>query len=370
MQADGAIIEAIYDSVLDDTSWSLVLEAIAMRFNAPWFAVAIQSADSVYLVGDNLDPDCTARFAADHWMEDVWGQAARGAPSGTVMSGAAICLPKDLPGGLLNNVLIPADVGDSIAVKGHKGRHWEATFAIYRRYRQDLFSRRDLKHMAAYAGHLARAAEIREHLAGRMQTAWDLDQALYRSPMPIFLVDETMRITWFNPKGEALMEAHAARPAEVRKNRLLLGTQEDELDLQDAVYHAVRGRKASRVMLRRRNHRLPLVAHVTPLGNRLVEDRIQTWAPPSVRRRCLVIVRDPAAPPATPEDLLQDYFGLSEAEAALARCVGSGMTLDDLSDRLQVPKRILRGDLDRILAKMEMQSDGELVRVLSRLSED
>ena len=363
------LIARIYEAALDDDCWPDVLRSVETHFHCAASALHILDPDQAYILETNLNPDAVAAYHDRYWVDDVWVASARPRPAGTVMTGASICAPQDLPPDFYNACLVASGTSDAMTLKTRKTDTWEAYFTVHRGTGQDHFSADDVRAMEMFRPHLMQAVEIREQLACRLHQVWALDQALYRLATPVFLVDDTMRITWFNPKADELMRANAHRPPELRRNRFLLGTHRNEVELQEAVHQAVRGTTATRVVIQRAHHRLPLIAHVLPVSNRMIEERIQSWAPSKGRRLCLILVRDPAARMPAPASLLQQYFGLSKHEAALARLIGMGMALDDLGDELQMSRRELRGHLQHLLDKVDMRSEHELIRVLSRLDD-
>lgn len=83
------------------------------------------------------------------------------------------------------------------------------------------------------------------------------------------------------------------------------------------------------------------------------------------QQRFVVFVFDPEADHAPDAVTLRSLYGLSEKEAAVARSVAIGRTLEDIARELQIERETVRSHLKRIFTKTQTSRQSELVRLLT-----
>jgi DNA-binding CsgD family transcriptional regulator len=144
-------------------------------------------------------------------------------------------------------------------------------------------------------------------------------------------------------------------------SRLTATAADDNRRLQAAIDAGVRMPDASAgpVLVRRPSGRLPLVVEVSPLPL----DRMLVFN----GARAIVVVRDPAARPASSERRLATLFGLSRAEARLAALLGSGVPLAEAAERLSIRYETARTQLKAIFFKTDTHRQADLVALFARL---
>jgi len=96
--------------------------------------------------------------------------------------------------------------------------------------------------------------------------------------------------------------------------------------------------------------------HVTPFTAR-------DYGPP----RALVVVVDPNDHSGPSADLLRKLFGLTIAEADVARLVADGHGLTPIADKLALSMATVKTHLQRVFAKTDTHRQAELVRLLGAL---
>ncbi len=85
--------------------------------------------------------------------------------------------------------------------------------------------------------------------------------------------------------------------------------------------------------------------------------------------RAILLLTDLEAQPALPESRLVLLFGLTPAEARLAARLGTGETLEEVAEALQVSLGTARNQLKAIFAKTETNRQAELIALLWRTSD-
>ncbi|KUM25879.1 hypothetical protein AU467_23765 [Mesorhizobium loti] len=81
-----------------------------------------------------------------------------------------------------------------------------------------------------------------------------------------------------------------------------------------------------------------------------------------------VVVLDPDIRPLSPEDALRCCFGLTSAEAKLARKISTGEDLKAASNKLAISYETARNHLKAIFAKTDTHRQRELIALLARVA--
>ena len=109
-----------------------------------------------------------------------------------------------------------------------------------------------------------------------------------------------------------------------------------------------------------REDRTPLIVEALPVAG-LAADAFG-------RARAVLVITDLEARPVPPEDALRAAFGLTPAEARLARRLAGGESLDDAADALGIAKNTARIQLRAVFAKTGTARQGELIALLAHLA--
>jgi DNA-binding CsgD family transcriptional regulator/PAS domain-containing protein len=222
--------------------------------------------------------------------------------------------------------------------------------------------------------HIALFRRLLPHL----EDAWQLTQMLSRieaktaaaalvqeaTPWGILTIDLTGRIIGMNAKAEALLAARdglrlddrqlrADRGADHRKLTHLLGEKLAAQAGNDICQRSL-------ISLARPSGRLPLLLRILPLP------QVSPRAAPSTPAVIVFISEPDSCPGPSPADLEQ-LFGLSKKQAALAALLAEGPALPDAARRLGISHNTARAHLREIFARTGARSQVQLVRLLSRL---
>ncbi|MFI5399046.1 MAG: helix-turn-helix transcriptional regulator [Candidatus Binatia bacterium] len=77
-----------------------------------------------------------------------------------------------------------------------------------------------------------------------------------------------------------------------------------------------------------------------------------------------VLANDPEYAPAIDVQMLRDWYDLTPAEARVAALLASGLSVDDIVDRLGIGANTARTHLKSIFGKTDTRRQGELIRLL------
>jgi DNA-binding NarL/FixJ family response regulator len=109
------------------------------------------------------------------------------------------------------------------------------------------------------------------------------------------------------------------------------------------------------------------LARFLPIGRR--EAAIPYFAEviATPERQVLVVVKDPAAPVAAQAKDLAALFGLTEAQAMLARDIGAGLSLAAHAEAAMIPLETARSRLKALLARTGCRRQADLAALIARL---
>jgi len=148
----------------------------------------------------------------------------------------------------------------------------------------------------------------------------------------------------------------------IRDNRIVSTCRQSTLRLERAISHAGTRPKESlnRPILLMRRNSTPIVAHISPARG-IAKDVFASC-------QTYVILIDPHQRSRPAEGLLQELFGLTRTEAALASRLSCGASLRDIANTMIISYETARTHLRRIFAKTGLNDQADLIAFLSHLS--
>jgi DNA-binding CsgD family transcriptional regulator/PAS domain-containing protein len=232
--------------------------------------------------------------------------------------------------------------------------------SIERRIAQGAFQRDEITLMNRLFAHLRGAGElaVRVGLAATRRTA----EAFAAIGHPVALIGRDGRIIHVNSRFERLVGDGLL----LKGGRVGAWQADADRALAAAVDRAIRHDGLARdplaaVVLPRREGLRPLVAHVAPVVG-LAHDILHLIA-------AVVTVTDLDAESTGPaENVLRQAFGLTPAEARLAREIGAGKTLSDVAHESGSARETLRTRLKSVFDKTGTGRQAELALLLSKLA--
>jgi DNA-binding CsgD family transcriptional regulator len=216
-----------------------------------------------------------------------------------------------------------------------------------------------------FAPHLRRALQLRARLQGLAIERNAALDALDRARVATLVVERDGRILYANTQAEAMLrETHGLL---ARNNRVTPTARNDRDKLIRLINTAIDTASAGtaieteNVLTISREDRLPLTAFVAPF--RPMRDGFGAPVPAAI-----VFVRDPEklTLASTP---LQGLFGLTPAEAAIARALAEGQTVEAITKAHHISLNTVRTHLKSIFAKTGTRRQAELtVLILSSVA--
>jgi DNA-binding CsgD family transcriptional regulator len=95
---------------------------------------------------------------------------------------------------------------------------------------------------------------------------------------------------------------------------------------------------------------------------------LAAWGEPVAARRehlYVLMIYEPHAGRQVPKRILQELYGLSDAEAALVVHLFEGESLESAAGRLHISLNTAKTHLQHVFRKCDVHSQGELLQLLS-----
>jgi DNA-binding CsgD family transcriptional regulator/PAS domain-containing protein len=350
-----SLIDGIYGAAADGACWPAVLQRIADAFGAGEASLSAVSATTVpWLVAPRSDPKFLESYGAYYHPLNLFWQRSSRLPVGTVATDAMI-MPRNVlqasefyndwsrPQGYLSVM------GATLLVEDG----WRVEFVVPGKR---AFGPHQIKLYRAIAPHLTRAVQL-AHRFGRMEMerAAAAD-ALDRLSQSLLVVNSESRVLFANRAANAMF----GNGLSLHDGILRAGVNGETTELHRMVAGCARDslvNAGGHIAISRGPGRLTLSLLVIPAKSQ------PGWL--AGQDPCAMIFATDPETIATPETVfLQKQFGLTPAEAALARELLSGDGVDAAAKRLGIAMPTARTQLRSVLAKTGASRQAELVRLI------
>ncbi|MPS27365.1 helix-turn-helix transcriptional regulator [Pigmentiphaga sp.] len=352
-----ALVGLCYESVLDNTRWPALLDALAAASGRQFGAIAIhrpgETAATVTLAA-RCDPAAIQAYNAHYGAIDPireliaatndgqWTHDRRELPAETLQHHPYYQEFQQAQG---------MDDRASIRLDGQDS-------CVYVALLTAIGVRPDASHddlLVRLAPHLQRAGTLYDTLAGLRDGLGRRDRLLDSLPTPLWLLDDGRRVAYRN----AAAERHAARPdgalcehdGQIRPRRAPASRLETAI-LQAAGHAGPR--RAARI------------APPTAGGPDILVTPLSEDHPDNPLQRPLVAVS--VIDPEQQNLKVTDLFQFSRAEARLAAKLQEGLSLSEYAERQGIALSTARTQLRALFTKTGTHRQGELVSLLLRLT--
>lgn len=354
------IAEMFYEGALDAGAWARALEAIARATGSAQALIVVRDKSTQQLRVEehfNVPAGLVDEYNAHYHRHDP-----------------ALTLVEDIPpGGWYHD---RRDLGEAVMARSpfyqeYLWRHGfstvvfnrllddvgsDAYLSLQRACGQPAYTEKDLERLAPLIGHVQRAVRLRSRLHQLTERGRVCEEALRLLRLPLLIVDDGGAILMANAEAEAFL----ARRGElaVRDGRLRLAASGDgrlETLLRKAC-GALGAAEAGGLRFGPRNGEASLVA--TPVPARLAVGT--AWSRPLA----LVLLGDSQQAPAGGEDLLQEVYRLTPAEARVALSLARGGVPAQVAAELRVSLATVRTQMKSIFLKTGTARQADLVRTV------
>ncbi|HEY7851612.1 MAG TPA: helix-turn-helix transcriptional regulator [Caulobacteraceae bacterium] len=361
-----ALLDLIYEAALEPDAWTRVMLGVAdaLGGSSAWLSrlsVEDNTGDGPMI---RIDPCMPGIYRAHFWDRNPLHNVAD--PKAYVRGWTPKILtdeewmPKEElhASEFYNDFLKPQDIDTTLMIRlGLNGADL-SVLNINKSCRQGRFEAAERAFAARLHPHLIRAFALSEKAAALRLISTGAAEYLDRSPHAVFLVAGDGVVRRLNSAAERLI---ARGHAQIVAGRLRLNGHSRQFDALVATALAwepqLRGAGSMAV---ERADGLPLSLSVAPVRADLVCEMMNG---PSA----LICVTDLEAGMDLPERRLHELFGLTRAEAAVAKALFEGMTTHEAAERLGVSFFTVRAHLARICEKTRTRGQVDLARLLMRV---
>ncbi len=358
------LVGQIYDAAGESSEWSAIGLPIARAVGAKY--AWLMTTDPEH-PAQCWNRSATGRDILDYPLNaDPWYPAVTKREPGDVVLGSDSVSNESLrreP--FYEQWLRPARIAYACMVIVERSEHNEHFFAFNRLPDAGDFTADDQRLLAVLAPHLQRAYALHTRLHSPFALPKRTDPALYGSPTGAFLLDRFDVVRWMNPAAERIVRASDGIGLVDGRLRLTDPAAAKQLrdDIERTRIRRGTGPAPSAVVrrCRRRSGELPYVFSVTPQNDSLSCLRFDCAA------TSCVLVDDLAVSRAPSTLSLKNVFGLTRAEAAVARALCGGETTSEIAERRSVSVHTVRTQVKALLAKTATRTQTELVGQLMKL---
>jgi DNA-binding CsgD family transcriptional regulator len=235
-----------------------------------------------------------------------------------------------------------------------------AAVALYRRVGGRRFTDDDLRLGDLLVPHLARAFRLHRRFGGAQHGRLAMAEVMNRLALGVMLVDRERRPIVSNRTADRLVALNDGLL--LSADRLRAANPRDDAVLQRLLGDAIAGAHD-------RSHTDRVMAISRPSGKRafpvliapLLEGEPGDAAENAVAS---VLFGDPDARQAINPQVLQTFYDLTPAEAALVGLLAEGVSLEEAAKRRGVAINTVRSQLKNVFAKTDTNRQGELIRLV------
>jgi len=249
-------------------------------------------------------------------------------------------------------------IGSNLADVGR----YRAMWSLQRTRMQGHAQGSDIELFLLLKPHIRGALILADQL-GTLRSYHRFNSALFDAlPQAVFALDETGGVLLANSAADGLIAAGDGIWIEDGRLRTSLAAEQASLEasIRSAIDPPKRGSTAW-TRASRPSRRLPYAIFVGPL-QAANEELIAAGA------KALVVVHDPCLLRVPELDALTSVYGLTETQARLASALGTGHSLESAAASLHMQPATARSHLKCIFAKLGVNRQQDLVRILTSLA--
>lgn len=363
------LLERIYDAVSSPDGWPGVFDALKRRIGLDGCSLIRfgERPEVLAAEGERISETARVRYEAHYGAIDPRAAVARSLPPGQWM----LChhrfderfVQHDE---FYQDFLLPEGLryaaGGSLL---HAGG-WHYLIGLQRGPERGVFVAEDEALLRRLTPHLQRAVGLVYELQRQTLRADAAEAALQTTGLAVLAFDAGGRLLCANPRGEGLLRAGA--PLRLRAGVVVAAAAAQQAAFEAALSLCARdgrprtlllrsgdeaGERYSLTVMRRRAAQPPWPAR---LALEVAGAHLLGLVSPLARRRV-----------ATAQQLI-DLFGLSPAEARLARALAQGETVDTWAAASALKPSTLRTQLQAVFTKTGVKRQPDLVRLLTAVA--
>ncbi|MGZ5858654.1 MAG: helix-turn-helix transcriptional regulator [Burkholderiaceae bacterium] len=359
------LISYIYDAATTDGGWENLLSFIAEDFGAvgaTYFVLEKSSRKPCFWANFGHDISKEKTYTEHYINIDPTLELALESDVGKILHAKERFSNRYIERSeYFQDFLIPSRLGDVVGAKIIDRSGFVGMFSI--QYDLNMRSMPDecRNMLDRVFPHLVRAAEVHLKLGRLDSRTKSLEAVLERSMQAMMIVDGSRRIQYINPAAECLVSSECGMT--ICGNFLRCNEAGRDMELASAIANATASApeypENKVVYLSRGNTQVFL--SVVPMA-----------LPPQYLahhgRLALVIASLPVPNEMEFYTTVGDLFSFTKAEKVLAYRLFAGLTLNDISDELNLSRETLRSQLHSIFVKTGTNRQGQLLSLMRQVA--
>ncbi|HXK61662.1 MAG TPA: hypothetical protein PLP42_17385 [Acidobacteriota bacterium] len=363
-----SVIETIYEAAQNEEQWPVFLTALSRMIRGETTALLAhdhQRRQSAVEIAVGVDHSYEKDYNEYYSARNPWvTRGTRFLKTGLVYVGQMACPDEEFKRTeFYNDYLRRLNLFHSVGGTIEQSSGSSSWITSLRPYSAGPFGPTEMKILERLLPHLRRALDLRRRLSGLQSESDYLGAALDRVPQGCIFLDHDGRVARMNRAAEELLNKGDGLCT--HHGRLTAVFDIESRRLHELIQSALRGIRsdgqAGGVMaIARKSTEKPYIVRVFALRSPVTF----VGAP---RARVVLFVSDPGWHTETNEDLLQQLYGLTPAEAKITTLLGEGESLEKVSELLSITRNTAKSHLAKIFQKTDTRRQSELVRLLVSL---
>jgi DNA-binding CsgD family transcriptional regulator/PAS domain-containing protein len=306
--------------------------------------------------------DASQLYAEHYHRVDLWANHARNSPRLRAVLGQNL-VPEAVfeRSEVWNDYLRPnAGAFHLLGAVFELGGGRVAALGLHRPRDAEPFDEEDRRQIDRVLPHLQRALQLRARLADETARLSLGTAALEALTLGVVVTDREGVVLLANPAAEALAQASGALSLGAQGRPLAAAHPPETRRLLALVGETAAGGPGGALLLSRPFGIAAVAASVAPLPRRL-RDGLPLGA-------ALLVLRDLGGAPPDLAATLTGLFGLTPAEAGLARALLAGRRPEEVAEARGVKLTTVRSQLSQVLHKTGVRRQSELAALLERVA--
>ena len=379
-----ALTEEIYDAAAGGTPWAAVGQGLAALVKARTTSLMVAdpgTEGAELLCHTNIPQEAVAAYAGHYRAHDLWTRRAAalvdrgGALAQVRTSGSLVPDREFLKSEFWNGFGRPYGLRYVMGAVVPLGQAGIMPLGLHRPEGVAPFDEAEKRLLEAALPHLRRALQLRHRLAAvPEQSGGEVGlAALDAIAMGVLVVDASLRVVLANVAAEAQaasglgfrLQREAGR---VPTSTMLVPCRRSQAAPLAALVGgaAMAGQPGGALRLHAEDGEPAVAALVTPLPARLAGSSLHIGG--RVPGRALILLREISTPAAPRAALLRELFGLTAAEAEVARALAGGATKAEVAAARGLQETTVRTQVRALLAKTGAMNLRDLERMLAGLA--
>jgi DNA-binding CsgD family transcriptional regulator/PAS domain-containing protein len=361
------VVASIYEAASEPEMWASVLQNLShLVGGAAMYLchVPVAAPSTGYTWSHDFDPDCVATYKRDYAPHEPDLRAGIALPVGILQDSRAVYGADSFSRDPGHRALFGAQgLSAGLLAPPHRDTLTMSMFLCMRGKRRGRLQRDAVGSLQGLMPHMRRALGLQQRIARLENDARLVADALGSLSQGVLIVGADMHLLFANGEAERILALGDGMTQ--RSGRLIVTDKRAQAALMREVAKRAAGTAGGgrlNVAIPRPSGAPALSAFVAPRGTRALAGGCLP-----ARAVATIFVADPIGPGGVPSaDALRRQFGLTCAEAEVARLVALGLGLPHAARQLGVSINTVRTHLRAVFEKLGVNQQAALVRVIAR----